>query len=383
MHGLKIGLKFALLFLLGLSACDNGGGTGGRTGGSGSIGSAATGGTTAAAGAGGDALGGATHTGGPAGGATATGGGTTDGANSAGGAISTGGAIDGTTSTGGTTGGATSAGGTIGGTTSTGGTSSTGGAISTGGTIGAGGAGGAAGGSMTGASRPDAGTDTSAGGAPGTDAGTDMSTIRDTPRESNMRLDAAADTALDAIASNCLCLGKPAPACSPTGHLSYTLARAAAPTADQADAYQAITCAMDMAVAYYNCNTNITGTVRVSYDTGVATADGNINGSIRFGSSRSYMQCATAMHEIAHTQGVGTAPQWAAHVSGGLFVGTNTAAQLQAINATLAKPLDTVIHADSMHFWPYGLNYESEATGTDILVDHCEIVVAIRKDLGL
>jgi len=378
MHRLKIGLGFAFFFL-GLSACDNGGGTGGRTGGAGSMGGAATGGITAGAGAGGDALGGAANTGGTAGGASATGGGTTGG--SAGGA--TGGAIGGTTSAGGTTGGATSASGTTGGTTSTGGTSSTGGAISTGGTIGTGGAGGAAGASMTGASRPDAGTDASTGGAPGADAGPDMSTIRDTSSDSNIRLDAAADTALDAIASNCLCLGKPAPACSPTGHLSYTLAQAAVPTADQADAYKVITCAMDMAVAYYNCNTNITGTVRVSYDTGVATADGNINGSIRFGSSRSYMQCATAMHEIAHTQGIGTAPQWAAHVSGGLFVGTNTAAQLQAINATLAKPLDTVIHADSMHFWPYGLNYESEATGTDILVDHCEMVVAIRKDLGL
>ena len=171
--------------------------------------------------------------------------------------------------------------------------------------------------------------------------------------------------------------------CTPTGHLAYTLSRATSPTADQADAYNIITCAMDMAIAYYNCYANITGSVRVSYDTGVSTADGNINGSIRFGPSRGYMQCATAMHEIAHTQGIGTASQWASHVSGGLFVGTNTTAQLQAINATLTKPLDTAIHADSMHFWPYGLNYESEATGTDILIGHCQIVVAIRKDLGL
>jgi hypothetical protein len=95
------------------------------------------------------------------------------------------------------------------------------------------------------------------------------------------------------------------------------------------------------------------------------------------------MQCATAMHEIGHTQGVGTAPQWAAHVVGGVFVGTNATAQLKTINATLSKPLDTVLHADGMHFWPYGLNYETEATGTDILVGHCQIVTAMRKDLGL
>jgi stress-induced morphogen len=230
----------------------------------------------------------------------------------------------------------------------------------------------------------DAGADSGVGttdGAP--DLGRDASAGPDLPGDTSVRPDTAADSASDAIATNCACLGKPAPVCTPTGHLTYTLAVAPSPTADQADAYNVITCAMDMAVAYYNCYANITGSVRVSYDTGVTTADGNINGSIRFGASRSYMQCATAMHEIAHTQGIGTAPQWAAHVLGGLFVGANAAAQLQAINSTLATPLYTAIHADSMHFWPYGLNYESEATGTDILVDHCKIVVAIRKDLGL
>jgi hypothetical protein len=241
----------------------------------------------------------------------------------------------------------------------------------------------ASGGAISG-SQMDAGADSGVGttdGAP--DLGRDASAARDVLSDTSVRPDTAADIASDTIATNCACLAKPAPVCTATGHLTYTLARAPSPTSDQADAYNVITCAMDMAVAYYNCYANITGSVRVSYDTGVTTADGNINGSIRFGASRSYMQCATAMHEIAHTQGIGTAPQWAAHVSGGLFVGADAAAQLQAINSTLTTPLYTAIHADGMHFWPYGLNYESEATGTDILIDHCKIVVAIRKDLGL
>jgi hypothetical protein len=89
------------------------------------------------------------------------------------------------------------------------------------------------------------------------------------------------------------------------------------------------------------------------------------------------------MHEIGHTVGIGTVSQWATHVVNGLFAGTNTAQQLQTINAGLTTPLDTAIHADTQHFWPYGLNYASEATSTSILVDHCLIVVAIRKDLGL
>jgi hypothetical protein len=327
-------------------------------------------------------------TGGSTGTSSATGGTTSAGGSSASGGTTsissaTGGMIGTSSATGGTTsaGGSSASGGTtnasssaMAGMAGTAGTSSATGGSSGGAT--------SAGGSATNDSGTDAGADTTADGAGGLpDAGRDGSADRDVT--SDTRFDGAADRASDAIASNCTCLGKPAPVCTPTGHLSYTLSQAPSPTADQADAYKTITCAMDMAVAYYSCYSNITASVRVSYDTGVATADGNINGSIRFGAGRQYMTCVTSMHEIAHTQGIGTASQWASHVSGGLFVGTNSAAQLQAINATLNKPLYTQLHADSMHFWPYGLNSDTEATGIDILIDHCQVVVAIRKDLGL
>jgi stress-induced morphogen len=337
------------IIALAVAACGNGAspstsGLGGRSGGASSTGGGATAGTTSTS----SATGGSTSAGGTIGTSSATGG-----------ATDTSSAIGGSTSAGGTTDTSSATGGSDGGTTSSGG-------------------------STTNDSRPDAGADLVADGAGGAlDAGRDESAARDLSSDTSVGFDTAADRSADAIASNCTCLGKPAPVCTPTGHLSYTLSQAASPTTDQADAYKTITCAMDMAVAYYNCYANTTGAVRVSYDTGVLTADGNINGSIRFGAGRQYMTCATSMHEIAHTQGIGTASQWAAHVSGGLFVGTNAAAQLQAINATLAKPLYTALHADGMHFWPYGLNYDYEATGTDILIDHCQIVVAIRKDLGL
>jgi stress-induced morphogen len=326
--------------------------------------------------------GGSTGTSGVTGGTTSVG-----GSSASGGTASTSSATGGTTVTSSATGGATSAGGSSasGGTTNASSSAMAGMAGTAGTSSATGGSSGdttSTGGSANNDSGTDAGADTTADGAGGLpDAGRDGSADRDAT--SDTRFDGAADRASDAIAGNCTCLGKPAPACTPTGHLSYTLSQAPSPTADQADAYKTITCAMDMAVAYYNCYSNITGSVRVSYDTGVATADGNINGSIRFGAGRQYMTCATSMHEIAHTQGIGTASQWAAHVSGGLFVGSNAAAQLQAINATLTKPLYTELHADGMHFWPYGLNYDTEATGTDILVDHCQMVVAIRKDLGL
>jgi hypothetical protein len=177
---------------------------------------------------------------------------------------------------------------------------------------------------------------------------------------------------------NCTCLGLGPPACTPTGHVTYTLAKAASPTADQLAAYDLITCAMDGAVAYYNCNTSITKQLNVTYDTSVPTADGNFNGSVRFG-GHSYMECATAMHETAHAVGIGTAPAWPTYSVGGVFTGTTAIAQLRAITGNATD----VLHSDTQHFWPYGLNYASEAGSSADLVDHCLMVTAIRKDMGL
>ena len=176
----------------------------------------------------------------------------------------------------------------------------------------------------------------------------------------------------------CTCLGMGPPACAPTGHVTYTLAKSASPTADEQSAYTAITCAMDGAVAYYNCNTAITKQLNVSYVPSVPTADGNINGSIRFGGTQ-YMECATAMHETAHAVGIGTASNWGTYSVGGVFLGASAIAQLHAIPG---HETDT-LHSDTQHFWPFGLNQASEASSPTDLVDHCLMVIAIRKDLGL
>ncbi|HEY4158573.1 MAG TPA: hypothetical protein VGM29_10770 [Polyangiaceae bacterium] len=176
----------------------------------------------------------------------------------------------------------------------------------------------------------------------------------------------------------CTCMNLGPPACAPTGHITYTLAKSSNPTATEQSAYEAITCAMDGAVAYYNCNTTITKQLNVTYVPSVPTADGNINGAVRFGGT-SYMECVTGMHEIAHTVGVGTASNWGTYSVGGVFTGTNAITQLRAITG-----VDTdVLHSDTQHFWPYGLNYTSEAHSTADLIDHCMMVTAIRKDLGL
>ena len=92
--------------------------------------------------------------------------------------------------------------------------------------------------------------------------------------------------------------------------ITWTLVRASNPTQDQQTAYNLITSAMNAAVARYNNLSDLGKNITVRYEPGVPTADGNINGTIRFGSNRSYMNERTALHEIAHTIGVGTSSGW-------------------------------------------------------------------------
>ncbi|MEI9938040.1 MAG: hypothetical protein WDO69_12545 [Pseudomonadota bacterium] len=172
-------------------------------------------------------------------------------------------------------------------------------------------------------------------------------------------------------------------ACPGAGHITYTLAKSTSPTTTEQAAYDRITTAMDKAISYYDCYTSITKSESVSYVPSVETADGNISGSIRFGSDPTYMDYRTAMHEIAHTVGIGQASNWGSFLSGGLFTGAHAAAQLKAINATLTTPLYTDVHADTQHFWPYGINQQSEVKSEADLIAHCNMVVAIRQDLGL
>jgi hypothetical protein len=162
--------------------------------------------------------------------------------------------------------------------------------------------------------------------------------------------------------------------CPGSGTFTYTLEQAAQPTPDEQNAYDLITEAMDTAVDYYNCYTDLSRELWITYNPSVATADGNTNGSIRFGSTAS-MNYITAMHEIAHVVGVG-AWQFQDLVVDGIFTGANATAALREITGIP----DDVLHADSMHFWPYGLNYTSEVSSEEDVIAHCLIVQAMQSD---
>lgn len=168
------------------------------------------------------------------------------------------------------------------------------------------------------------------------------------------------------------------PGCPASGNITYTLHRASSPTADQQDAYNRITEAMNLALTVYNCYLNVGKALNVYYEPSVPTADGNYNGTIRFGAKSTMVQ-ATAMHEIAHTLGVGTYSGWAPRVSGGRWTGSNAINQLRALDGNPSA----VLYADGAHFWPHGLNQASEATSADEYIRNVRMVAALRQDMGL
>ncbi|WP_086561888.1 hypothetical protein [Streptomyces africanus] len=156
--------------------------------------------------------------------------------------------------------------------------------------------------------------------------------------------------------------------------ITWSLVRASNPTEDQRTAYDAITRAMNAAVARYNNLSDLGKTITVRYEPGVPTADGNINGTIRFGSNRSYMNERTALHEIAHTIGVGTSSGWSRLGGSGTWTGGQATALVKQYDGSGAK-----ISTGGGHFWPYGLNYDNEWSNT-AADRHVHIVAAMVRD---
>ena len=161
------------------------------------------------------------------------------------------------------------------------------------------------------------------------------------------------------------------------GQVSYYLVKVSNPTPEQQVAYEKITTAMDKAIWYYNNYTSFSKVLRVEYNPGVQTADGNINGTIRFGANHTYMHPATAMHEVSHTLGVGTTNHWKnSLIVGGIYQGTHATEEYRKIS----KDSQGQIKGDGQHFWPYGLNSSGEVKSDMDYVYHCRILEAMKKD---
>ena len=132
--------------------------------------------------------------------------------------------------------------------------------------------------------------------------------------------------------------------------------------------------AMDAAVALYNKTGRFKKQLTANNSPGTPTADANYDGWINFGGS---INARVALHEIGHTLGIGTHPNWQANVKDGKWTGKPALEQLREFDGK-----DAVLHADRMHFWPYGLNFDNESSKEND-VRHVKMVAAMRKDMGI
>ncbi|MGN6725150.1 MAG: hypothetical protein ACTHLZ_04480 [Tepidisphaeraceae bacterium] len=135
-----------------------------------------------------------------------------------------------------------------------------------------------------------------------------------------------------------------------------------------------ITDAMDAAVAFYNANGEFDKHLTANYSPGTPTADSNYDGWINFGHAISKR---VALHEIAHTLGVGTYRRWSEFSKNGKWTGRFAIAQLHKLDGPNA-----VLHSDRMHFWPYGLNYDNESSPENDK-RNVLMVIAMRRDMGI
>jgi hypothetical protein len=164
------------------------------------------------------------------------------------------------------------------------------------------------------------------------------------------------------------------------GKVTYSLAQSANPTDEEKAAYARIKTAFDEAVAYYNNFTSITKTLYVTYNPGVPTADATIAGNIRVGSNAGYQRTGTALHEMAHSVGVGQHSFWTSNlIIGGVYQGVYANKMLRFMTRNPAEALK----GDTQHFWPYGINGANEDTGAEMLYLTNVIVVQGMKKDGL
>jgi len=161
---------------------------------------------------------------------------------------------------------------------------------------------------------------------------------------------------------------------APTSAMALTYSLASGNESWPADKRAAIIAAMDEAVAIYNANGYFDKTLWANYNAGVLTAQASYSGWIDFGGS---IGTRVAMHEISHTLGVGQVAAWNTDQSGGKWTGSYALARVKLYDGA-----DATIGCDTMHFWPYGLNYPSE-DGTTARIRHVRMVSAMRRDMGI
>jgi len=151
------------------------------------------------------------------------------------------------------------------------------------------------------------------------------------------------------------------------GHLTWSFASTVPLTQRQK-----ITTAMTAALLQFNAVANYSGDVPVTYDPSLATASTGYQGTIAFGST---ITTGLAQHELGRWLGIGTAPGWSDHVSGGLWTGATALSRVRAYDGPQAT-----VRVSGADFSPYGWSRQSEYYASEKQVG---LIGALRADMGL
>ena len=133
--------------------------------------------------------------------------------------------------------------------------------------------------------------------------------------------------------------------------------------------------ALQLVVDRYNAfGTFGNGNVYVYYSSGIPTAQASYNGSMGFGGT--WPAERVAMHEMAHYLGLPSG-SWSTLFATGTWSGAMAGRLVRQFDGE-----DAALRGDTMHFWPYGLNYDSE--GSEINKQRqVAVVYGMRADLGI
>lgn len=148
------------------------------------------------------------------------------------------------------------------------------------------------------------------------------------------------------------------------------------PIGAEANFWKTIHKSVDSALWYLNHYTSATKTFYINYSPGTPTADDNSDGWIRVGSNSAYWTIGTMMHEMNHGFGNGTTAWWTTIMKNGIYQGVNG----QALVKLTSQDSTQVLKGDSQHWWPGGINQNSEVTSSWDYVYNALMMEAFRKD---
>ncbi len=131
--------------------------------------------------------------------------------------------------------------------------------------------------------------------------------------------------------------------------------------------------------------------ITVYYNTGVPTAEASYSGYLAFGGNASYQRTGTALHEMAHTAGIGQTSMWIN--SSVLHPGSGTrrwiGERANEIVRFIENNDNAALTGDNTHMWgtgvsgmlSYGINGASEDSGSELqYIANCLVLQGCTED---